>query len=293
MYENNTVLNQTLLCYRHSMAHQTILTIHSYMVPVTAEYILVATLLIVNMFPKQRNIKYSSENSHYYSEENESGPNINMNNIKNMGYLISVFVHVPLFVLAVLTRFVYVHNTDGILALWETLATIQKLLMLILNFVGFSFLESRNYSSWKLSSNDYILLCCMVAKLVCILPVILSILNCNINHRTLLLSNNMLYLLQVFYFTIYILMSSRPICVHNRQRSQVSTFIQSVFFVIMTGRWGIESFIMSEQGSDIITDKTICVFNDKRDWAMIQYVVTPFSVFYDFFSAMILYRSLH
>lgn len=48
MYENNTVLNQTLLCYRHSMAHQTILTIHSYMVPVTAEYILVATL-----FPNQ------------------------------------------------------------------------------------------------------------------------------------------------------------------------------------------------------------------------------------------------
>lgn len=218
---------------------------------------------------------------------------MNMNNIKNMGYLISVFIHVPLFVLAVLTRFVYVHNTDGILALWETLATIQKLLMLILNFVGFSFLESRNYSSWKLSPNDYILLCCMVTKLVRVFPVTLSILNCNINHRTLLLSNNMIYLFQLFYFTIYILMSSRPICVHNRQRSRVSTFIQSVFFVIMTGRWGIESFIMSEQGSDIITDKTICVFNDKRDWTMIQYVVTPFSVFYDFFSAMILYRSLH
>lgn len=293
MHENNTVLNQTLLCFSHSTVHQTIQTIHSYMVPVTAEYILLATFFIVNMFPKQRNTKYSSKNSHYYSQENESRPNMNMKNIKNMGYLISVFVHIPVLVLAILARFVYVHNTDSILALWETLATIQKLFMLILNFVGFSFLEPRKYSSWMLSSNDYILLCCMVAKLVCIFPVILSILNCNINNITLLLSNNMLYLLQVFYFTIYILMSSRPMCVHNRHRSRVSTFIQSVFFVITTGRWGVESFILSEQGTDIITDKKVCVFNDKRDWTMIQFVVTPFSVFYDFFSAMILYRSLH
>lgn len=291
MYEKNTVLNQTLLCYYHSMAHQTIKTIHSYIVPVTAEYILVATLFLVNMFPKQKNTKYSLENSPNYSEENESGQN--MENIKNMGYFITVFVHVPLFVLAVLARFVYAHNTDNILALWETLATIQKLFMLILNFVGFSFLEPRKFRSWKLSFDDYILLCCMVAKLVRVFPVTLSILNCKMNHRTLLLSNNVIYLLQIFYFTIYILMSNRQMCVHNRHRSRVSTFIQSVFFVIMTGRWGIESFILSEQGTDIITDKKICVFNDKREWTMIQYVVAPFSVFYEFFSAMILYRSLH
>lgn len=294
MYENSTKLNHTWLCYSHSTGHQISQTMYAYMVPVTAEYILVATLFIVNMFPKKKNTEHSSENSHYYSEENESRPNMNMKNIKNMGYLISIFVHVPLFVLAILVRFVYVHNTDSILALWETLATIQKLFMLILNFVGFSFLEPRKYSSWMFSSNDYILLCCMVAKLVCILPVILSILNCNIlNQRTLLLSNNMLYLLQVFYFTIYILMSSRPMCVQNRHRSRVSTFIQSAFFVITTGRWGVESFFLSEKGTDIITDKTICLFNDKRDWTMIQYVITPLSASYDFFSAMILYRSLH
>lgn len=88
-------------------------------------------------------------------------------------------------------------------------------------------------------------------------------------------------------------MSSRPMCVHNRHRSRVSTFIQSAFFVITTGRWGVESFFLSEQGTDIITDKTICLFNDKRDWTMIQYVITPLSASYDFFSAMILYRSLH
>ena len=54
-------------------------------------------------------------------------------------------------------------------------------------------------------------------------------------------------------------MSNRQMCVHNRHRSRVSTFIQSVFFVIMTGRWGIESFILSEQGTDIITDKKISI----------------------------------
>lgn len=97
---------------------------YDYMVFVIVEYILVVILFIVNMFLKKKNIEYFLENSYYYSEENEFWLNMNMKNIKNMGYLISIFVYVFLFVLVILVCFVYVYNIDSILVLWEILVII-------------------------------------------------------------------------------------------------------------------------------------------------------------------------
>lgn len=288
-FENTTLFNQTLNCNNsQSITYQAIHSMYTYMVPVTLEYILLATATVLKMLPTTNNTTSSSQNIQFIrtSESN------NMKGVRTAGYFITIGVHVPIFVFALLIRFVFLHDVDVIMPYWEAMAAVQKLLTLIMLAVGFAFLEYRKSDAWRLSHDDYILLCCMVAKLIRLIVVTFSICVCKITRRYLLLSNNILYLFQLFYFTLYILMSRRPIRL-GIIKSRVSIFIQTAFFVIMIARWGIAAFVFSVLGTDIITDEMVCVFGDRRQWTVIQFIVTPFSVFYDFCSAMHLYRSIH
>ncbi|XP_056015761.1 uncharacterized protein LOC130053134 isoform X1 [Ostrea edulis] len=289
-FEQNAFLNRTLTCYHHSKPQEIIRTIDVYIVPITAAFVLLAISFTVKMCPAVGRGTSSRERDLVLTEDSQIGHNLVMKTAKKFGFVISILVHIPVFIFALLTRYVYVH-TNVVLFYWQIIGVVQKLLMLGIIFVGFSYLEPRKSTAWKLSSDDYVLLTCMVAKLISVIVVNLSAFNCGYNQTSLigLLYHGFVYLALIFYQTIYLLMSNRPM--HNRNaKSRVSTFIQSVFVVVYIGRWFVVSFILSYQGEDIIiTEDKVCIFKDSRVWSTTQYLITPCATFYDFISAMYYY----
>lgn len=286
--ENSTYINGMLDCYHKSKSRHIIQDIRPYTVPITAEFLFLASSYLVKVWPAHQR---ETADCIFGDAEERRVDNSGPRSIKIAAFVITVVVHTPLGLMSVLVRFVYRSDISTILNLWEYFSICQKLLMLLLTFVGFSYLKPRNPSKWKLTSTDSILFVCMAAKLFRFIVIILSTLSASGHSAKLITSNNLVYLILVFYQTLYVSISRRPeLCRHSASR--VSVFIRTVFFTVSIGKWVIASFIINEQGSDILTDSIVNVFKDRRVWITMQYLVAPLDVLYDFISAMHFYTLL-
>jgi hypothetical protein len=256
-----------------------------------AEFLFLASSYLFKVWPVHRKETADCVFVAAAADDEQVGDNPGARSIKISAFVFTVIVHTPQVLMAILARFVYGSNTHAILNLWECFSISQKLLMLLLAVVGFGYLKPRKPSKWKLTSTDFVLLFCMAAKLFRKIVIILSTISSAGYSVMLISSNNLIYLILVFYQTLYVLISRRPELCGNSV-SRMSVFIRTVFFVVSIGKWVIASFIMNVEGSDILTDNFIIIFKDHRVWIAMQYLLAPLDFLYDFLSAMHFYALL-
>lgn len=198
---------------------------------------------------------------------------------------IGLVLHIPFLVMALVIRFVFIDNIYNIREIWQNLVIFQKVLMSTAIFVAFSHIRNIKTESgvWRLGASDYVLLSCSVGKVVMQAFDILTATYCAEIHT--LLSKGLISLVFYFYQTLYILISKRS-SPSFRNQSNVVVFVHVLLLTLSVTQWITTTFILSVQGNFVLNEGIGCLFESPIVWKVLQYISVPFTMYYDFQSAM-------
>lgn len=202
-----------------------------------------------------------------------------------------IILYTPLFVIALVIRFVFFDNSDALIEAWQNIMFLQKIVLFLAILVAFSHLRDlkTEVSVWRLESSDYILLTCFVGKVAIHAFEIVAATFCA--ERMSLLCKSLISLVFYFYQTLYIVTSKRSSGT-TLKHSNLSVSVHVLLMTVSLTQWITTTFILSEQGHYVLNEGIGCLFQDPFVWKMLQYISVPFTIYYDLQSAMHFYSIL-
>lgn len=279
-------------CFFHSKIHSLSFKIQPYLFQVSLDFLLLAMLFIMRTWPSLKISHYSTMENELKATENEfEMPRTDHRKIGVFSVVIGIVFHIPFLVLALLIRFVYSDKTSALRETWQVSVIVQKTAMLFFIILAFSQIDERSkeLNGWTLGSNDVVLLFCYVGKII--LPAFGIIAATYCTKDDVLLGKGLTSLFFYFYHTLYIMISKRSSHTALKE-SPVSVFVHVLLFTLNMTQWITTTFILSVQGNYVLNEGEGCLFVNPSVWIMIQYIFIPFTVYYDFQSAMHFYSIL-
>jgi hypothetical protein len=254
------------------------------------DFLLLAALFIMKTWPTLKISYYSTTNNELNINKLKM-PRANHRKVGIFSVVIGIVFHLPFVVLALLIRFVYSDNMSALRETWQTSIIVQKTTMLFLILFAFCKIDNRNeeLNGWTLGSSDVVLLCCCVGKIIMSAFGILAATYCM--RSDMLLVKGLTLLLFYFYHTLYIMVSKRSSQTALKE-STVSVFVHVLLFTLNMTQWITTTFILSVQGNYVLNEGEGCLFVNPSVWIVVQYIFIPFTVYYDFQSAMHFYSIL-
>ena len=213
----------------------------------------------------------------------------NFRKTKIAACVLGIVLNTPLLLVGLLLRFTILHRTllQNTLNLMKVL---QKGGLLLLIFVAFSSIDmnKKNQHVRHIDINDTLVLLCVVGKIVVHAMELFTTVYCFDN--IVLCLKGLISLVFDFYHTMYILISRRLSKIALNQ-SSISVFVHVLMFIVNIIEWVMVTFILSLNGAYVVDEGQNCLFNDPLVWPIIQYIAIPFTLFYDFQSAMYFYSA--
>ena len=284
---NYTIRNNTFnYCFLHSEIRLFSTEIQPYLFQISLDFLLLATLFIVKTLPalQDPDINKSVRNVH---EEIRSNI-LNHRRTGIVSIVIGIILHIPFFVMALVIRFVFLGNLNILREIWQIGVIVQKSVMLLIILAAFSHMGERSSDpcAWKFSSSDCILLTCCGGKIVVhTFEILVTTAN------RVLLCKGILNLVFYFYHTLYILVSRRSVQAALMQ-SRVSIFVHVLLFTLNITQWTTTAFVLSVEGNYVLNEGVEGLFPNPVVWKVLQYIIIPFTLYYDFQSAMHFYGIL-
>lgn len=75
-------------------------------------------------------------------------------------------------------------------------------------------------------------------------------------------------------------------------QSNVSVCVHVLLFTLNITQWTTTTFILSVEGNYVLNEGVGRLFENRLVWEMLQYTIIPFTLYYDFQSAMHFYSIL-
>ena len=272
-------------CFFHSKISSFSTKIQPYLFQISLDFLFLATLFIVKTLPTFQSLDVNRTLPNV-SEETDS--NMLRSDHKRTGIVsmaIGIICHIPFPVMALMIRFVFLANMNTLREVWQVGVIIQKSTMLILIFTAFSRVVQRKTDpcSWKFSTTDCILLSCCTGKIVVHTFGILAATSKTIKRS--LLCKSLVSLVFYFYQTLYIMITRRSAQTAINQ-SNVSVCVHVLLFTLNITQWTTTTFILSVEGNYVLNEGVGRLFENRLVWEMLQYTIIPFTLYYDFQSAM-------
>lgn len=287
MISVKNVSNSSNSCYTSSKIYSFAAQLQPYLFQVSLDFFLLSTLFLVKMLPSFR-YKHIQNMS---NQTRTTTPRLDHRKCAIISMVIGIILYTPLFVMALVIRFVFSDNSYALVEAWQNIMILQKSVLLLAILVAFSHLRDlkTEMSVWRMESSDYILFSCFVGKVAIHVFEITAATFCE--ERKSLLYKSLISLVFYFYETLYIVISKRSSGT-TLKHSNVSVSIHVILMTVSLTQWITTTFILSEQGHFVLNEGIGCLFQDLFVWKMLQYISVPFTIYYDLQSAMHFYSIL-
>lgn len=273
-------------CNTHTKIHAFEATLSPFLFDIFSSFFLLATLFYLNMWSS------FSKKSIAFKDDLPSSNKLKTNStrkVKIVSAALGIVINIPFFLICLCLRFVY-SDTEVMHGAWTAIKSVQKSLMLLLIIIAFSCLKEKEtiLRSRGLEFSDLFLLCCFAGKVARHVPRIITAWYCYRDTHVLLF-RGLISVVFYLYNTMYILISKRY-SQTSFNTSNVSMFIHVLLFTLSIAQWIVAALILSMKGNHVVSDGQGCLFENPHTWTIIQCIITPFSSYYNFQSAVHFYK---